>query len=74
MQNAVFQFSTEACAKKFMDQVACAGGFGVSKAIVELVHVEQGTRKSCGTGLCIAIQEVTDGYGHASFTFQMMFM
>jgi hypothetical protein len=74
IQNAIFHFSSEAFAKKFMDQVACIEGFGVSKAIVELIHVEYGTRDGGGTGLCSAMQEVMDGYGSPSFTFQVKFM
>lgn len=73
MRDAVFQFCTEVCAKRFMGEIAGCEELGVSNAVVELIHVDGLMRNWCGTGRLRARRRVAEGYCDPSYAFQVTF-
>lgn len=73
MRRAVSQFCTEACAKKFMDEIACFEELGVSKAVIEIIHIDHLRPHWCGTGRLMAQQRVMAGFSDPTYTFQVTF-
>lgn len=71
MRHAVSQFCTEACAKRFMDEIACYEELGVSKAVIEIIHIDLLKPAWCGTGRLMAKQRVMAGFSDPTYTFQV---
>ena len=73
MRHAVSQFCTEVCAKRFMDEIACYEELGVSKAVIEIIHIDALRPHWCGTGRLMAQQRVMEGFSDPTYTFQVTF-
>ncbi|ERF75147.1 hypothetical protein EPUS_06187 [Endocarpon pusillum Z07020] len=71
MRRAVSQFCTEACAKRFMDEIACYEELGVSKAVIETIHIDLLKPAWCGKGRLMAKQRVMAGLSDPTYTFQV---
>ncbi len=73
MRHAAFQFCTEVCAKRLMDEIACYEELGVSKAVIELIHIFGLGGSWCGTGRYRVRKRVIEGGSDPNFAFQVTF-